>query len=226
MNTLFRTGIVIAALMFAATVFAYVLRPTIRLAEHGPRFDLELVVPKSFDDWRIDDSLPLILPAADVQAAISRIYNQTLARTYVNSQGQRVMLSIAYGGDQSDSFKLHRPEGCYAGQGFQILKKTTSQLSTAYGSIPVVNLIAQLDRRNEPVSYWMIIGDQIALSDLDIKKVKLQYALRGEIPDGMLVRVSSISPDEKQAYELHKNFTDALAQAVSSENRWRFIGAN
>ncbi len=222
---LLRTSIVLAALMFAATALAVVLRPTIRLAEQGPKFDLETLVPKTFGEWRIDDSLPLILPAPDVQAAIDKIYNQTLARSYINSRGQRIMLSIAYGGDQSDSFKLHRPEGCYAGQGFQIVNNTTSRLTTASSAFPVVNLVARLNRRNEPITYWMVIGDQVALSDFEIKKVKLRYALRGEIPDGILIRISSLFVDEQEAYEVHREFTDALVKAISPENRWRLIGA-
>lgn len=222
---LLRTGIILATLMFSATVLAVVLRPTIRLAEQGPKIDLETLVPKAFGEWRIDDSLPLILPAPDVQAAIDKIYNQTLARSYINSHGQRIMLSIAYGGDQSDSFKLHRPEGCYAGQGFQIVNNAKSRLSTASSTIPVANLVARLNRRNEPITYWMVIGDQVALSDFEIKKVKLRYALRGEIPDGILIRVSSLSMEEQQAYEVHKEFTNALVKAISPENRWRLIGA-
>ena len=34
-------------------------------------------------------------------ALISKIYNQTLTRTYVNLRNERIMLSIAYGGDRA-----------------------------------------------------------------------------------------------------------------------------
>lgn len=225
MNALLRTGLAIALLMIAASISALILRPTFKIADAGPKVDLESLIPRQFSDWRLDETIPMILPAPDVQEALNKIYNQTLARTYVNSQGQRIMLSIAYGGDQSDTIKLHRPEGCYTGQGFEILKNTTSRLATTYGQIPVVNLVAKLNRRNEPITYWIIIGDQVALSDFEIKKVKLRYALRGEIPDGMLFRVSSLSADDQEAFELHKQFTDSLAQAISPDNRWRVIGA-
>mgnify|MGYP006871988586 CR=1 FL=1 len=40
---------------------------------------------------------PVVLPAPDVQAALDRIYNQTVARTYVSAKGGSVMLSLAYG---------------------------------------------------------------------------------------------------------------------------------
>ena len=114
MTPLLRTGLLIAALMFAASAAAVALRPTHKLADAGPKVDLEAMIPKQFGDWRVDDSIAPVLPAPDVQAKLDKIYNQTLARTYVNGRGQRVMLSIAYGGDQSDSMQVHLPEVCYA----------------------------------------------------------------------------------------------------------------
>lgn len=225
-NPLLRTGIVACVLMLFASLAAPTLRPTHMLADDGPKVDLETLIPAQFADWKIDASIPIILPSPDLQAALNKIYNQTLARTYINGQGERIMLSIAYGGDQSDTIKLHRPEGCYAGQGFDILKNTRSTVATSYGEIPVANLVAKLNRRNEPITYWIVIGDEVVLSDFAVKKVKLRYAMHGEIPDGMLMRVSSISTDEHQAYDLHKQFIDAMVQAVEPGQRWRVIGAS
>ena len=51
--------------------------------------------------------MPLVLPAPDVQSQINAIYNQVLTRTYVSDSGQRVMLLIAYGGDQYDGTSAH-----------------------------------------------------------------------------------------------------------------------
>jgi len=42
------------------------------------------------------------------EAQINKIYNQTLTRTYVNPTGERIMLSIAYGGDQTDNMAVHK----------------------------------------------------------------------------------------------------------------------
>lgn len=226
MSPLLRSGLLVAALMFAASAAAVALRPTHKLADAGPKVDLETMIPKQFGDWRIDESLPLVLPSPDLQAELDKIYNQTLARTYKNSNNQRIMLSIAYGGDQSDSLSIHRPEGCYQGQGFSIRKIGSGLLNLSFGSLPVVRLVADSGRRHEPITYWIVVGEQRALSNFDMKKIKLSYAMKGVVPDGILVRVSSIEQDDAQAFALHHEFIDALAHALPSAERWRVVGAD
>lgn len=226
MSSLLRSGLAIAILMMAASVFAIVLRPSHKLADAGPKVDLEAMIPKQFGDWRIDESLPLVLPSPDLQAELDKIYNQTLARTYTNSKNQRIMLSIAYGGDQSDSLSLHRPEGCYQGQGFSVKKIDSAFLSMSFGTLPVVRLVADSGHRHEPITYWIIVGEQRALTNFEMKKIKLGYALKGVVPDGILIRVSSIDRDETRAFTTHQEFIDALALALPSNDRWRVVGAD
>ena len=161
MNTLLRTGIIIAALMMAASAAAVALRPTHKLADAGPKVDLEAMIPKQFGDWRIDDTIRPVLPSPDVQDKLDKIYNQTLARTYINSRGQRIMLSIAYGGDQSDSMQVHQPEVCYPAQGFQVRKSSLGQLATNHGALPVKRLVATQGSRIEPITYWITVGDEV-----------------------------------------------------------------
>ena len=71
--------------------------------------------------------------ATDIQirakeAIINKIYNQTLTRTYINPRGDRIMLSIAYGRDQSDALQMHKPELCYPAQGFRLLNNQRGTL--------------------------------------------------------------------------------------------------
>ena len=96
------------ALAFGA---AQALRPTLHMADLRGRLELETVFPKQFGDWTIDNRVAVQLISPVLQAVIDRIYNQTLSRTYVNPKGQRMMLSVAYGGDQSDATRAHRPGG-------------------------------------------------------------------------------------------------------------------
>jgi hypothetical protein len=62
-------------------------------------------------------------------------------------------------------------------------------------------------------------------SKTEQKLVKIRYGLRGEIPDGMLVRVSSIDADARKAFGLHEEFVTAMAEAMSPENLVRVAGA-
>ncbi|MFZ1991410.1 MAG: exosortase C-terminal domain/associated protein EpsI, partial [Alphaproteobacteria bacterium] len=43
----------------------------------------------------------------------------------------------------------------------------------------------------EPVSYWMRVGDRLVTTNMDRQLAKLTDGLKGIIPDGVLVRVST-----------------------------------
>lgn len=216
--------LLIGIFMLAAAGLVIVLTPRTKVADHGPKLNLETLIPKQFGEWRVDDSLVPIQVSPDVQASLNKIYNQTLARTYINGKGQRIMLSIAYGADQSDNVQVHLPEGCYAGQGFAVEQKTRAQLQTTFGAIPVARLVAHQRNRQEPITYWVVVGDQIALDFWEIKKIKLRYTLKGEIAEGLLFRLSNITPSIPEGYEVHQQFAEALLAALTPEQRMHLIG--
>jgi len=216
--------LVIGLCMFAAAGMALALKPTQNLANNEPKIDLEVLIPKTFGNWKIDETIvPLIADPAQ-EALIQKIYNQTLARTYVNPDGERVMLTIAYGGSQSDSMAVHKPEVCYPGQGFQIIKNATGTFATGDGSIPVRRLVATRGQRIEPITYWTTVGDAVAVNGLKWKLQQLKYGLTGKIPDGLLFRVSSIDADDARAYQVQDEFTRDLIKAMSPSGRERIIG--
>jgi len=214
-----------ALLMVSSAALAVVLKPEQRLAEELPPLSLEEAVPKSFGDWRIDTSMVPIDPSPDVQASLDAIYSQLLARTYINGQGERVMLSIAYGADQSgDGSQVHRPEFCYTAQGFQVMANNVGTLLTQYGTLPVRRLLAVQGRRNEPITYWVTVGDKATLPGIERKMSQLAYGLTGKIPDGMLVRVSSINLQNDAAYKLQEKFIRDMLQSMDTKDRLRVAG--
>jgi EpsI family protein len=167
----------------------------------------------------------LVLPSPETQALLDSIYNQTIARTYVNTKGDRIMLSVAYGGDQSDGTRAHLPERCYPAQGFQISSNTRGQLRLEGRQIPVRHLMTQRGARKEPLTYWLLVGDQVTISRTDQKLVQFRLGLKGLIPDGMLVRVSSIDADMVHGYQLQAAFLNDMAQAIPDAVRARVFGA-
>lgn len=218
-------AIAIGALMMTSAALAVALMPSERMAEERPPIALEKIVPRQFGDWRIDDTMVPVSVSADVQERLDEIYSQTLSRTYANDQGQRIMLSIAYGADQSgDGNQVHRPEFCYTAQGFQLLSSRVGQLVTQYGVLPVRRLLAVQGPRNEPITYWITIGDKATLPGLQRKLNQLRYGLTGVVPDGMLVRVSSINPDTDSAYELQAAFVRDLLASMEPQARMRAAG--
>ena len=211
-------------LMVAALAAAQAWRPTAHLADTRAKVELETMFPKAFGDWRVDDRMPVQLVSPDTQALLNKIYNQTLSRTYVNGKGERIMLSVAYGGDQSDGTRAHRPEVCYPAQGFQLLSSATGTLETGAGALRVRRLVARLGGRVEPITYWMVIGEQTTVSGTETKLAQLRYGLRGQIPDGFLVRVSSIDAVAAAAWAAQDRFIAQLAAGLTADNRARLIG--
>lgn len=219
-----RKALTVLVLASAAAALAHVATPRVKLADLNPPLDLAVMFPPNFDGWRVDVNMPVILPAPDVQAKLNAIYNQVLSRTYVDRQGRRIMLSVAYGGDQSDGMSVHLPEVCYPAQGFQVISRRNSGLVLAGGQIPIVRLVTRLGSRVEPVIYWITVGNTVVADRTQQKLAKIRYGLNGQIPDGMLVRVSSIDSDSERAFELQRDFIEELLSAMPSAARARVAG--
>lgn len=210
--------------MLVAAGLAFALTPREKIADQGPKVDLEAMIPKQFGEWRLDESIAPLQASPDVRAMLNKIYNQTLSRTYINSKGERIMLSIAYGGDQSDSMQVHKPEVCYPAQGFQVLKQSNAQLETGFHPIPAVRLVAVQGNRVEPITYWITVGDRVPGSGTARKLEQLKYGLTGKVPDGLLFRVSSIAADHERAFSLQASFVNGLLKSAPPEARERLIG--
>lgn len=218
-------AIVVLVLAVATALLADAWVPTLRIADTRPKTPLAELMPAKFGEWVEDRSMPVVLPAPDVQANLDKVYNQVLARTYVNPQGYRIMLSVAYGGDQSDGMSVHRPEVCYPAQGFEVQRVWSDALKFDRRSIPVSRAVTRLGARNEPLTYWIINGDQVIGSrGFDGRIVQLQYTLRGKIPDGMLVRVSSIDANARRAFDIQDRFAREMVKALDPAFRIRIVG--
>lgn len=224
MNAARRKAVVVLLGMGAAAALAKVGVPTRKIADTWET-DLETMFPTQFGDWQVDRNMPVILPAPDVQAKLDAIYNQVLARTYVNVRtGERIMLSVAYGGDQSDGMSVHLPEVCYPAQGFQLLGQRAATLTLMGRQIPVKQLRTRLGGRSEPVTYWLTLGETVAATRTQRKLRQMEYGLRGVVPDGMLVRVSSIDTDSERAFSVQRRFLEGLASALPAQYANRVLG--
>jgi EpsI family protein len=214
----------LGVVMMAASVIAIYVRPTAKIADQGPRVNLETLVPERFGGWSIDGSIVPVLPNEQQQAQLNKIYNQTLSRTYADPEGHRIMLSVAYGGDQSYGLQVHRPEVCYTAQGFQVHKEQAAELAVPYGTLPIKRVLAVQGLRSEPITYWILLGDKAIVPGIQWKLTKLSYGFAGKVPDGMLVRISSIDTDEQRAYLLQDSFIKDMLAAMSPADRTRIAG--
>ena len=85
-------------------------------------------------------------------------------------------------------------------------------------------LLTRQGSRVEPVTYWITVGRYVTLSGTEQKLAQLSYSLRGVIPDGMLVRVSSIDSDAAHAYGVQAAFVGAMVLAMAADRQSRVIG--
>ena len=219
-----RIAFTIAALMFAASVGAMVARPTTKLSDQGPAISLESMIPMQFGDWRVEPERIVQVINPQTQELLDKFYSQILTRTYVNAEGYRIMLSLAYGSDQRGTLQAHKPEVCYPAQGFTLHRNEASQVGTPFGAIPAQRLFTSRGARQEPVTYWFTVGDKAVQGKLQKRLVDLRYGLTGRIPDGMLFRVSSIDPNQARANQMQDHFIKQLLQAASPAERKRLSG--
>lgn len=209
----------------AAFFLSFYLKPTKNISDLKASFTLEEIVPKKIGGWNYVPANQNNFVSPEVRQTLDKIYSQTLSRTYVDGKNNVIMLSIAYGGNQSnDTMQVHRPEYCYRSQGFLVTDSIEENLNTSKKSIAIRNLSADQGQRHEQISYWITIGDKSTLPGIQRKLIQIGYGLSGQVPDGMLVRVSTISADSASGFEQNKRFIRDLVNSMSKENLIKVIG--
>jgi EpsI family protein len=211
--------------MLAAALLAHVMTPRNLMARTHDVFDIEKNIPRAFGEWKPLTGLNAIAPPPPNELE-REVYSQEVSRNYVDREGHVVMLLIAYGESQSDRLQLHHPEVCYAAQGFRVSGKTTSKFQYSPDAPPfsLTRLVAKREERLEPISYWMRVGYDVSSSNWARQALKLQYGLRGWIPDGALFRVSTIGVPENISFKVQDKFIRDLLSAVTPETRAFMVG--
>jgi EpsI family protein len=226
--------VVAAALVILATAaFVEILRPRELMARSSDAPTLETVIPQKFGNWSVVPEISPLKPldlAAYVQPdpRSEKVYAQEVGRGYTDDRGNVVMLLVAYGPVQNYRLKAHRPEICYTASGFRISDKTDATIDFREGTPPIkaVRLITRRESRYEPVSYWMRVGNDIANGVAEHQLTRLKYGLRGIIPDGALIRVSTIGLSTEAAFKLQDQFIRDLLAAIPEHELKFFTGTS
>jgi EpsI family protein len=212
------------SLMLVSSAASVVLHPGRQPSAPLEKLDLAHLVPTAVGDWHVDTSVVPVLPPPEVQEKVDKIYDETLARTYVNSRGQRVMLSIAYGGDQTGRLRVHRPESCYTAQGFSVHQLAVENLRFGDIRVPAKRLMATMGDRHEPITYWIRVGGETVTGLLGQRLVQLKNGLLGQVPDGLLFRVSSLGDVPAEQYQIQDAFVGDLVHAMGNRKAEKLVG--
>lgn len=186
---------------------------------------LESMLPDEFAGWTrvVYGAAAVVNP--QVQEQLDKLYADLASRVYESRQLGSVMLSIAYGANQSESHQLHVPEACYPAQGFSIRSNKPVELNIASRIVPATRLVAVMGPRIEPITYWMVVGDTAVRRGFDAKRIRLRYALERRIPDGVIFRVSSIDSNTDRAFEIHRRFVEDMFEVAGSSAKDRLLGS-
>lgn len=218
--------LIAAVLMTITAASANHLRPTRYMADTREAQKLDGKIPRQFGQWKqMELSTGIVNPQQE--QLLNELYADQVTRSYVSPEGYRIMLSIAYGKNQNDSFQVHLPEICYPAQGFQVKDTQRLELDTPFGNVPIRRLeTTYQSQRIEPVTYWTTIGDHATRSSVDKKLKEMEYAMKGLIADGLLFRVSSVDTNIPRAYDIQRQFINELLAAIPAKDRLRLAGLN
>jgi EpsI family protein len=221
-----RKSLLVAVLLILAALFAVILTPTKHTVSVVP--NLDRIIPKEFGEWvQIADPYTQVSLTTGGNDLASQLYDKIVMRTYANKNGDRVMLAIAYAREQKQDIKIHRPEVCYVAQGFQLLSKTNNTIHfSAAKPISALRLLVSNQSRYETVSYWIRIGDDYPVSGMAARLKILRDGLKGNVLDGVLVRVSTAISDQAgaaAAYQRQESFLMSLLATLSSDQKGLLI---
>jgi EpsI family protein len=223
-----RRPLILLLAMLLAAAAAWYLTPRATAAQGT--MSLAQLVPRDFADWReLDGPVTAIDPRGQRpgETDLEAPYDDVLMRSYVNANGDVVMLALAYGRHQRQEIKIHRPELCYTSQGYTVLRK--SEAKFAASAVPGARMLVSAPGRSEAVSYWIRIGDLHSTNAWKTRAHIFSEGLRGRVVDGMLVRVSQIVPDaaavDAARYELQEQFLADLVLAMPPDARRLLVGS-
>lgn len=215
--SLSRRHMLMGAALTATSVLAFVREPRVAVTPLKTG-ELEGLIPTRIGQWNFETKSGLVLPPDDPLS--DSLYSDILTRVYVSEGRPPVMLLIAYSNTQNGMLQVHRPEVCYPAGGYSLSETKIKSLDIAPGmKIPARFFSATSASRTEQVMYWTRIGDESPTSWIDQRAAVVRANLNRVIPDGILVRISTVLPDYASAGPVLEEFAAALVRPLPPTGR-------
>jgi len=223
------TPVVLGLAMIATAIGVQWLQP--ELLPVAGRATLAQSIPAQFGDWKevafSGDQIDPGKGTAD-EPNMDRPYDDLLMRAYGNSHGDVVLLAVAYGRNQRQEVKIHRPDVCYTAQGFQLVERSPVSLPVSGAAIHGMRMLVKAPGRTEAVSYWIRIGDVFTENAWAIRYHIFKQGLAGKAVDGVLVRASRVEQGSGAAsgsrYRVQEQFLGDLVRALPAPARRLLLG--
>lgn len=206
-----RRKVLVGAALTGAAAISWARMPKSRI----PRIDgkqFEAMVPAQIGPWRFVTNSGVVLPPRD--AFSDRLYDNLVSRVYADGAGNLVMLLIAYNNRQDGVLQIHRPEICYPAGGFALspTEETTIPLRNG-AAIPAQTFSATARDRHETVLYWTRVGQGFPRRWSEQRGAVISANLAGEVPDGLLFRISSLGQPSPLTLPKLKRFANEFLAA-------------
>ena len=194
---------IIGGILACASGLAYARQPQIAAPAMSKKTFVSLV-PGPFGEWATLSEADVVLPPPD--ALSDRLYDNLVTRVYQKPGIPPVMMLIAYNNEQNGILQVHRPETCYPVGGFELSKTEKIDVPNQGASIPANIFTATSPTRTEQVLYFTRLGNSFPRSWVDQRISVINANLAGDIPDGIMMRVSMLGIGQAQAKTLLFDF--------------------
>lgn len=202
-GNLSRRNMMLGFALAGASALAFVRQPAVA-NPIVPEAEFEKWVPKGFGAWETVSQSGVVLPPPD--ALSDRLYDNLVTRVFVAPDLPPVMLLLAYNNAQDGVLQVHRPEFCYPVGGFELSETRDIMLEAKGHNVPANFFTATGPNRVEQVAYFTRLGAAYPRKWSEQRVAVMRANLAGEIPDGMMMRVSALGIDQREAQGLLASF--------------------
>ncbi|QYU68908.1 EpsI family protein [Leptolyngbya sp. 15MV] len=217
-----RRKVLIGLAMAAASATAFARAPE----PNRPRIkktDFEALMPDTVGPWQFATSSGVILPPPD--ALSDRLYDNLVTRVYTDASRRPIMFLIAYNNRQDGMLQIHRPEICYPAGGFRLSPTRPADVQLASGQVlPTNAFVATARDREEAVMYFTRVGSDFPQRWSEQRLAVIGANLRGVIPDGLLLRVSTFGRDTASDLAVLEDFITQFVEASPDRLRAIILG--
>lgn len=211
-----RRHFLIGGTLTATAGAAWGLEPRGRIDLLGKR-KLESILPETIGPWRFYSKSGLVVPPSDQLS--QQLYSQLLTRVYVAPDMSPVMILIAQSASQTGVLQVHRPEICYPAGGYQLSGQAPVDLPLQAGPLRATAFTATAGSRIEHLIYWTRVGTAMPVSWTEQRIAVAKANIMGDLPDAVLVRISTLSPERDASLGLLRSFATTLVSSLSAEGR-------
>lgn len=216
-----RRNALIGGVLAGASAFAFARRPAVANPVI-PEARFERWVPQSFGRWSSISQSGVVLPPPD--ALRDRLYDNLVTRTYAAAGAPGVMMLLAYNNAQDGVLQVHRPEVCYPVGGYELSPTRQVDIPVAGRSIPANFFTATGPDRIEQVQYFTRLGDAFPRSWAEQRMAVIRANIAGDIPDGMMMRVSTLGIDADEAETLLDEFSRSFILHSNAQLQHLLLG--